>query len=82
MPENLACLVRIDPRLCKGAEDCGICLALCRAKVLEPATEFSARGVHPAWVRYPERCTGCDQCMLYCPDLAVSVAPLEEASHA
>ncbi|MFA6107273.1 MAG: 4Fe-4S dicluster domain-containing protein [Candidatus Latescibacterota bacterium] len=71
--------VHIDPRLCKGTEGCGICVELCRAKVLGPAPALSPRGVHQAVVLIPEACTGCDLCMLYCPDLAVAVEHLEGA---
>jgi Pyruvate/2-oxoacid:ferredoxin oxidoreductase delta subunit len=35
--------------------------------------------VHPASALAPEACTGCDLCMLYCPDLAVAVEHLEES---
>jgi NAD-dependent dihydropyrimidine dehydrogenase PreA subunit len=64
--------VHLDPRLCKGIEGCGICVELCRPKVLGPATALSSRGVHQATVLVPEACTGCDLCMLYGPDLAVA----------
>ena len=74
--------VHIDPHLCKGTEGCGICVDLCRAKVLGPADALSARGVHPAVVLHLEQCTGCDLCMLYCPDLAVAVEHREEPCHA
>ncbi len=73
MPARARFRVYIDARLCKGSEGCGICLAACRAEVLGPAPELSERGVHPAAVLHPERCTGCDQCMLLCPDLAAIV---------
>ncbi len=74
--------VHIDPPLCKGTEGCGICVDLCRARVLGPTDSLSARGVHPATVLHPELCTGCDLCMLYCPDLAVAVEHREEPCHA
>jgi 2-oxoglutarate ferredoxin oxidoreductase subunit delta len=74
--------VHIDPRLCKGTEGCGICISLCRPQVLAPAAELSLRGVHGATVAAAEACTGCDLCMLYCPELAVTVEHLEEADHA
>lgn len=73
--------VHIDPRLCKGTEGCGICVELCRADVLAPAEQLSEKGVHPATVLHPENCTGCDLCMLYCPDLAVAVDHREEGDH-
>jgi len=78
MPDRRTFRVFIDIRLCKGTEGCGICVAQCPAGVLEPAAELSARGVHPAEVAHPERCTGCDRCMLLCPDLAVVVEHRDE----
>ncbi len=74
-------IVSIDARLCKGTEGCGICLSVCPADVLAPAPELSDKGVHPARVMRPENCTGCELCMLYCPDLAASVEHREEDGH-
>ncbi|MEW6756088.1 MAG: 4Fe-4S dicluster domain-containing protein [Candidatus Latescibacterota bacterium] len=73
--------VHIDPYLCKGTEGCGICVELCRSKVLGPAPALSSRGVHAATVLRQEECTGCDVCMLYCPDLAVAVEHLGSPGH-
>lgn len=73
--------VYIDPQLCKGTEGCGICVDLCRPKVLGIAESLSARGVHLAIVQTPEECTGCDLCMLYCPELAVAVDHRESVCH-
>ena len=74
--------VHIDPQLCKGTEGCGICIELCRPKVLGIAESLSARGVHLAIVQTLEECTGCDLCMLHCPELAVAVEQRESACHA
>ena len=71
--------IQIDDRLCKGTEGCGICIDLCKEDVLGRAEEFSSRGVHPAAVVHLEECTGCDICMIYCPDLAVIVQRAEAA---
>jgi 2-oxoglutarate ferredoxin oxidoreductase subunit delta len=79
MPARRAAQVWIDPRLCKGTEGCGICVELCKAQVLGPAADLSPRGVHVAAVLQPERCTGCRQCMLFCPDLAAVVESEGEA---
>lgn len=72
--------IHLDPQLCKGTEGCGICLSLCRAQVLGPAQTISMRGVHPAAVLHPEQCTGCDLCMIFCPDLAVAIEHPEDRS--
>jgi len=65
--------VWVDEALCKGTEGCGICIHVCPANVLGPSETLSRRGVHPAAVISPERCTGCELCMIHCPDLAVVV---------
>lgn len=69
----------IDARLCKGTEGCGICIDLCREGVLGAAAAFSPRGVHPAAVVRLEQCTGCELCVIYCPDMAVNLVQLEAA---
>lgn len=63
--------VRIDERLCKGSEGCGLCLAVCPEQVLAVAPAMNARGAHPARVAASQRCTGCGLCVLHCPDLAI-----------
>ena len=65
--------VWIDERLCKGTEGCDICVYVCPEDVLGSSGVLSRRGVHPAAVLYLDRCTGCELCMLHCPDLAVTV---------
>ena len=59
--------VRIDlnPAWCKG---CGICIEMC------PTDVFTAEeGTGKAVVAYPERCTACGMCELYCGDYAISL---------
>ena len=46
---------------------CGICVAFCPAGVL--AQDESGT----PYVKDPERCTGCQLCMLRCPDFAINV---------
>ena len=74
--------VWIDERLCKGTEGCRICIYICPEEVLGASDRLSRRGVHPAAVLQPDRCTGCDLCMLYCPDLAVTVKRQEVGRYA
>lgn len=69
--------VWIDEALCKGTEGCDICAYVCPEDVLGASDRLSRRGVHPAAVLHPEKCTGCELCMLYCPDLAVVVRRAE-----
>jgi NAD-dependent dihydropyrimidine dehydrogenase PreA subunit len=82
IPAGYRAAVRIEPDLCKGTEDCRICLHICPEEVLGTSPRISARGVHPAAVSHPEACTGCDLCMLYCPDLAVTVDHPKELARA
>lgn len=63
----------IDGDLCKGTEGCGLCVDVCREGVLGAAESLSARGVHPAEIVDADRCTGCELCVLHCPDLAVGL---------
>ncbi len=70
--------LQIDARLCKGTEGCGICIEMCQEQVLGVAASFSSRGVHPAAVVRLEECTGCELCVIHCPDMAVDLA-LREA---
>jgi 2-oxoglutarate ferredoxin oxidoreductase subunit delta len=66
--------VRIYQELCKGVEGCGICLSVCRHKVFKPAATLNAKGYRPPEIAKPESCTSCENCMVFCPDLAVAVA--------
>jgi 2-oxoglutarate ferredoxin oxidoreductase subunit delta len=62
--------VRVFSNWCKG---CGLCIAFCPQKVFEANESGRAVVVHP------ELCTACDWCRLHCPDLAITVAHLDEA---
>ena len=63
--------VHVFDNWCKG---CGLCIAFCPQGVLETNGEG-----HPA-VAHPELCTACDWCYIHCPDLAIVVRRLDEAS--
>lgn len=57
--------IEITERWCKG---CGICIEMCPAKV------FRAEAITgKSRLAQPERCTGCGNCELYCPDWAISL---------
>lgn len=60
---------RVYSNWCKS---CGLCIAFCPQKVFEP------NGGGQAAVAHPERCTACDWCRFHCPDLAITVAHLED----
>ncbi len=61
--------ITVDRKLCKA---CGICVAFC------PVSVFSRDHDDKAVVTCPEKCTGCRQCELLCPDYCVRV---EEIVH-
>jgi 2-oxoglutarate ferredoxin oxidoreductase subunit delta len=66
--------VRIYQELCKGVDGCGICLSVCRRKVLKPALVPNLKGYRPPEIAEPKSCTSCEDCMIFCPDLAIAVA--------
>jgi len=67
--------VTIYQDLCKGTEECGICVEVCPKKLFTPSEGFNRKGYRPPQVQNPEACSQCQNCMIYCPDLAVAVEP-------
>ncbi|NPV69910.1 MAG: 4Fe-4S binding protein [Firmicutes bacterium] len=63
-------VVSIDNMVCRG---CGLCIDACRRGVLELSSERGARGFTTARVTHPDRCTGCMECELICPDMCLDV---------
>ena len=60
--------VRIDIERCKG---CELCVPACPPGVLAMSSERNELGLH-----YPELspgCTGCNACLLVCPDFCFDV---------
>ena len=68
MPE-----IRIYPDLCKGVEECGLCEEVCPKKLFSPSEGLNRKGYRPPQVTRVESCTQCQNCMIYCPDLAIAV---------
>jgi len=62
--------IYINEVYCKG---CGICVEFCPINVLSKASRVTEKGVYPAEVQHPEKCSGCRLCELYCPDFAIAV---------
>lgn len=63
--------VNIYRNWCKG---CGICVEFCKHHVFAPNSHE-----HPE-VADPAACTGCQDCVLHCPDFALQVDRLQPRS--
>jgi len=69
--------VHIIVERCKA---CGFCVEFCPTKVLALSSAFNSKGYHPPHVIFPETCSGCDLCGMYCPDFAIYGAKQAPAS--
>ncbi len=71
--EGLVSRLRIDPELCKGIDECGICLSVCRREVFKPSSLSNRKGYLPPEIAGAGSCTSCGNCMIFCPDMAIAV---------
>ena len=63
--------VTIHRDRCKS---CGLCIHFCPRRLIVIDSELNARGVYPAKCNgSPEKCTGCANCALICPDAAIEI---------
>jgi 2-oxoglutarate ferredoxin oxidoreductase subunit delta len=53
-------------------KDCGICAEFCKEKV------FDTDVLGSPLITRPEDCTGCQECVLHCPDFAIQVEKKRE----
>lgn len=58
---------------CKGVEDCGICKFVCPKSLFIDAENMNEAGYIPVEISDPDQCTGCGNCMVFCPDFAIVV---------
>jgi 2-oxoglutarate ferredoxin oxidoreductase subunit delta len=65
--------VTLFSQACKGVEDCGICRFVCPKDLFDACEEMNAAGYFPAEIKDESECTGCQNCMIYCPDFAIAV---------
>lgn len=65
--------IRIYEELCKGVDECGICLYVCPKGVFKPSEAFNAKGYHPPLIFNADQCSQCENCMIFCPDMAIVV---------
>ncbi len=63
-------IIQVNHEWCKG---CYLCIEMCPRQVLDVDRMTFVRGIHPVVVARPQECTGCRQCELLCPDLAIQV---------
>lgn len=65
---------------CKGVEDCGICTFVCPKGLFQVCREMNELGYLPPELKNEADCTGCQNCMIYCPDFAIVVEKTGEAA--
>ena len=70
--------VTILTQSCKGVEDCGICIKVCPKDLFEPGGDMNQAGYVPPRITDMDECIGCENCMIYCPDMAIIVAEDEK----
>jgi 2-oxoglutarate ferredoxin oxidoreductase subunit delta len=70
------------PQSCKGVEDCGICIFICPKQVLLESDDLNEAGYVLPKVGDESLCTGCQNCMIYCPDFAIVVERATSGSSA
>jgi len=62
--------IEINENYCKG---CDICIFVCPRDVFIKSDKLNKKGVYLPIVKFPEKCTNCQLCVLQCPDQAISV---------
>jgi 2-oxoglutarate ferredoxin oxidoreductase subunit delta len=65
--------VTIFCQACKGVEGCGICTFVCPKNLFCASGEMNEAGYLPPEINDESECTGCMNCMIYCPDFAIVV---------
>ncbi len=58
---------------CKGITDCGICRYVCPKNVFDTGETANEKGYYPPKLVDEETCSGCENCMIFCPDMAIIV---------
>ena len=65
------------PEYCKG---CGRCIPACPKELLAFVEDLNSRGVHYVCCIDNEACTGCLSCAVVCPDAAIQILKVDEAT--
>jgi 2-oxoglutarate ferredoxin oxidoreductase subunit delta len=63
--------VTIFRQACKGIDDCGICIFVCPQGLFCASEEMNEAGYLPPQITDETKCTGCMNCMIFCPDFAI-----------
>jgi 2-oxoglutarate ferredoxin oxidoreductase subunit delta len=62
--------IEINRELCKG---CEICVFFCPKKVITLSDELNAAGYQASAFNDSGECTGCANCAVVCPEVAIEV---------
>ncbi len=62
--------IRIDIERCKG---CALCIESCPKECIFLSEELNLKGYYVASFDPSSQCTGCGNCALMCPDVAIAV---------
>jgi len=62
--------VIVNRARCKG---CELCMQVCPKKILRRGTTLNERGVYAIEPSDADACIGCLQCVLVCPDVAITI---------
>ncbi|MCE5337027.1 MAG: 4Fe-4S binding protein [Desulfobacteraceae bacterium] len=73
--------VTVLEQSCKGVEDCGICTFVCPASLFSASEKMNTAGYVPPQILNQEKCTGCRNCMIYCPDFSIVVQKNADGSN-
>jgi 2-oxoglutarate ferredoxin oxidoreductase subunit delta len=69
--------VNILSQNCKGVDQCGICKYVCPKDLFRDSKEMNSAGYVPPEMTDEASCTTCENCMIYCPDMAIVVTKSE-----
>lgn len=73
--------VIIFSQSCKGVDDCGICIFVCPEQLFQACKEMNDAGYFPPEIKDETKCTGCRNCMIYCPDFAIAVETVADGDN-
>ncbi|MEA1975375.1 MAG: 4Fe-4S binding protein [Bacillota bacterium] len=63
--------VTFNTDICKG---CELCIDVCPVNIIVmDNNKINAKGFHPATVNEMEKCIGCGNCAITCPDSVIKV---------